>query len=137
MVNGVPRAARRGRRTDAVRGRPSHGPFEASSLDSVSGLETRTKEWIDGDPDPRTRAELTALLSNGETTQLAERMNGTLEFGTAGIRGVVEGGSNRMNRAVVVRTTAGLTAYLDRTTAPDERLVIVGRDARPSSAGFM
>jgi phosphomannomutase len=103
----------------------------------VSELETRTKEWIDGDPDPRTRAELTALLSNGDTTQLAERMNGTLEFGTAGIRGVVEGGSNRMNRAVVVRTTAGLAAYLDRTTSPDERLVVVGRDARPSSAGFM
>lgn len=103
----------------------------------MSELETRTKEWIEGDPDPKTRAELTALLSSGDTELLAERMNGTLEFGTAGIRGVVEAGSNRMNRSVVIRTTAGLVAYLDRTTTPDQRFVVVGRDARPSSAVFM
>lgn len=103
----------------------------------MSELERRTKEWIEGDPDPRTRAELTALLSSGEADGLAERMNGTLEFGTAGIRGVVEGGSNRMNRAVVIRTTAGLVAFLDRTTSPDQRFVVVGRDARPSSGVFM
>jgi len=103
----------------------------------VSELQTRTKEWIEGDPDPRTRADLTALLSSGDPDELAERMDGTLEFGTAGIRGVVEAGSNRMNRAVVIRTTAGLVAYLDRTTTADQRYVVVGRDARPSSAVFM
>lgn len=103
----------------------------------MNDLERRTKAWIEGDPDPKTRAELTALLANGDDDLLAERMNGTLEFGTAGIRGVVEAGSNRMNRAVVIRTTAGLVAYLDQTTEPEERLVIVGRDARPSSAVFM
>ncbi len=64
-------------------------------------------------------------------------MAGTLEFGTAGIRGVVEGGSNRMNRAVVIRTTAGLAAYLDETVPDDRRLVLVGRDARVSSETFM
>lgn len=103
----------------------------------MTELETRTHEWIDGDPDPKTRAEMTSLLAHEEVDEVAERMAGTLEFGTAGIRGVVEGGSNRMNRAVVIRTTAGLVSYLDRTTTPEQRLVVVGRDARPSSASFM
>ena len=108
-----------------------------SSLDDMRDLITRTRAWIDGDPDPRTRAELSALIDAGASEDLAERMAGTLEFGTAGIRGAVEGGSNRMNRAVVIRTTAGVAAYLLEHTVPKERLVVVGRDARPSSAAFM
>ena len=103
----------------------------------MDDLEARTREWIDGDPDPKTRAELTALLTNGGADELAERMAGTLAFGTAGIRGAVEGGSNRMNRAVVIRTTAGLASYLVATTPEDSRLVVVGRDARASSDVFM
>jgi phosphomannomutase len=96
-----------------------------------------TKEWIAGDPDPVTRRELSSLLEAGESDDLADRMNGTLTFGTAGIRGVVEGGSNRMNRATVIRTTAGLAAYLKESTEPKDRLVAIGRDARPSSEAFM
>ncbi len=103
----------------------------------MSDLITRTRAWIDADPDPVTRAELSALIDAGATDELTERMAGTLEFGTAGIRGAVEGGSNRMNRAVVIRTTAGLADYLLATTRPADRLVVIGRDARPSSAAFM
>ena len=103
----------------------------------MEDLEARTRAWIEGDPDPKTRAELTALLTNGGADELAERMAGTLEFGTAGIRGAVEGGSNRMNRAVVIRTTAGLASYLLETVPEDQRLVVVGRDARTSSDVFM
>jgi phosphomannomutase len=100
-------------------------------------LRERTEAWIAADPDPVARAELAALLGAGKTSELADRMAGTLEFGTAGIRGAVEAGSNRMNRAVVIRTTAGLAAYLADRTTPDERVVVVGRDARPSSPAFM
>ena len=103
----------------------------------MSDLITRTRAWIDADPDPVSRAELSALIDGGDTVELEERMNGTLEFGTAGIRGAVEGGSNRMNRAVVIRTTAGVAAYLLDHTDPGDRLVVVGRDARPSSETFM
>ncbi|MGI9666758.1 MAG: phospho-sugar mutase [Acidimicrobiia bacterium] len=103
----------------------------------MSSIEERTKAWIAGDPDPGTRAELSGLIQDGAWPELEERMAGTLEFGTAGIRGVVEGGSNRMNRAVVIRTTAGLAEYLKVTTPPEQRLVVVGRDARPSSQVFM
>jgi phosphomannomutase len=103
----------------------------------MTDLESRTRAWLDADPDPETRAQLEALLTADETEELSERMGGTLEFGTAGIRGAVEGGSNRMNRAVVIRTTAGLVRFLQNTTPPEDRLVAVGRDARPSSAAFM
>jgi phosphomannomutase len=103
----------------------------------MTDLTQRAREWIDGDPDPLTRAELNQLIASGDTDELAERMAGTLAFGTAGIRGVVEAGSNRMNRAMVIRTTAGLVRFLLARTSPDERLVAIGRDARPSSLMFM
>ena len=65
-------------------------------------------------------------------------MDGTLAFGTAGLRGVVAAGSNRMNRATVIRTTRGLAGYLlDRHRGPPDGPVVVGRDARPSSLDFM
>jgi phosphomannomutase len=102
----------------------------------MDSIESRTTAWIDGDPDPQTRAELRSLLETGAIADLEDRMNGSLEFGTAGLRGVVEGGSNRMNRATVIRATAGLASYLLAFTEPEGRLVVIGRDARPSSASF-
>lgn len=93
------------------------------------------RNWIEGDPDPATREELQGLLDRSEIGELTERMAGTLRFGTAGLRGRVEAGSNRMNRAVVIRATRGIAEYLaDR--APGS-LIVVGRDARLSSERLM
>ncbi len=103
----------------------------------MSNIPAATRVWIDGDPDPVTRAELTGLLEAGAIGELETRMDGSLVFGTAGLRGVVEGGSNRMNRATVIRTTAGLAAHLVATADSSHRLVVIGRDARPSSQSFM
>jgi phosphomannomutase len=103
----------------------------------MSDILVTTRAWIDGDPDPVTRAELSRLLDGDALGELEDRMNGSLVFGTAGLRGVVEGGSNRMNRATVIRTTAGLAAFLLANTDPKDRLVAIGRDARPSSHSFM
>ncbi|GMQ93806.1 MAG: phospho-sugar mutase [Acidimicrobiia bacterium] len=103
----------------------------------MTDIETRTLAWIDADPDPATRSELLTLLRTGAVEELSDRMNGSLEFGTAGLRGVVEAGSNRMNRATVIRATAGLATFLLSTTDPNERLVAIGRDARLSSRSFM
>jgi phosphomannomutase len=95
------------------------------------------QEWIAADPDPETRAELAALLEAGATEELADRMAGTLEFGTAGLRGRVEAGSNRMNRAVVIRATKGLADHILATSGPDRGVVVVGRDGRLSSQRFL
>lgn len=98
-------------------------------------LAAATTAWIEADPDPETRAELTALLDAADADELAERMAGSLAFGTAGLRGRVEAGSNRMNRAVVIRTTAGLADFLLRRGGDGP--VVVGYDARLSSRQFM
>jgi phosphomannomutase len=95
------------------------------------------KTWADGDPDATTAAEVRALIAAKNVTELEDRFSTSLEFGTAGLRGVLGGGTNRMNRAVVRRTTAGLARYLKATT-PDvvTRGVVIGRDGRRLSAEF-
>ncbi|UCG41239.1 MAG: phospho-sugar mutase, partial [Acidimicrobiia bacterium] len=97
-------------------------------------VHNRALEWIAGDPDPTTRDELQALIDAGNDAALGERMAGPLQFGTAGIRGVVEAGDARMNRATVIRATAGLATSL--TERFGEGLVVVGFDARLSSEQF-
>jgi phosphomannomutase len=98
-------------------------------------LRSAAEAWLSEDPDPDTRAELQKLLEAGETAELADRFAGTLEFGTAGLRGAVGAGPNRMNRVVVIRAAAGLCAYLKAkglTTGP----VLIGYDARHKSDVF-
>src|SRR6187551_1136333 len=96
--------------------------------------------WIADDPDPTTRAELQGLLARamggtpGVAEDLADRMAGPLTFGTAGLRGPVRAGPNGMNRAVVVRTTAGLADWLRANGHTGT--VFVGRDARHGSEDF-
>jgi phosphomannomutase len=72
----------------------------------------------------------------GTVEDLADRMNGTLSFGTAGLRGPVRAGPNGMNRAVVVRATAGVAEWL-RHKGHTGGTVVVGRDARHGSAAFL
>lgn len=103
----------------------------------MSDLIDRARSWISQDPDPRTRAELEAVIQSGDTAELEERMNTELEFGTAGIRGKVGAGPGRMNRAVVMRTTYGLVRFLESEAGADgPGRVVVGFDARPSSQQF-
>ncbi len=101
---------------------------------SRDDLVAAARSWIEGDPDPESRAELEAVLDREDFDDLAERMAGTLHFGTAGLRGIVGAGSNRMNRAVIIRATRGLADYL---LAAEPGLVVVGRDARLSSPQFL
>ena len=102
----------------------------------VSDLIERARAWAAEDPDPTTRAELEALLEQGETAELADRFDGTLEFGTAGLRGELGAGSNRMNRVVVTRAAAGLAAYLKGQGAVRDASVVIGYDARHNSDVF-
>jgi|KBSSwiStaDraftv2_1062776.scaffolds.fasta_scaffold01887_15 phosphomannomutase len=102
-----------------------------------SELIRRADAWSAADPDETTRAELQKLLTSEDFAELEDRFAGTLEFGTAGLRGVVGAGPNRMNRAVVRSATAGLAAYL-LATVPDaaRRGVVVARDGRRMSKEF-
>jgi phosphomannomutase len=100
-------------------------------------LRARAQAWLLGDPDPRTQAELKTLIDAESVAELSERMHGDLEFGTAGLRGIVGAGSARMNLAVVVRVTRALADRLLRG-AHDARArpVVIGCDARLDSERF-
>ncbi|MFC7917494.1 phospho-sugar mutase [Streptomyces sp. NPDC057386] len=95
----------------------------------------RAEAWLAEDPDPDTRAELAALIGAGDIEELTARFAGTLQFGTAGLRGELGAGPMRMNRAVVIRAAAGLAAYL-RKNGQAGGLVVIGYDARHKSADF-
>jgi phosphomannomutase len=127
-------AARHGRGAD------SPASTEARAKEQAQELVDAAQAWVDDDPDHETRVELGDLLAKAKAgdqaalDDLADRFSGMLEFGTAGLRGAIGAGPNRMNRAVVIRAAAGLTAYL-RASKP-EPFVVVGFDARRNSDVF-
>jgi phosphomannomutase len=99
--------------------------------------------WLAEDPDPKTAAELQSLIDRADKRdenalrELRESFDGQLEFGTAGLRGILGPGPQRMNRVLVRKVTAGLAAYL-REHVPDvaTRGVVIGHDARHNSRVF-
>ncbi|WP_028848845.1 phospho-sugar mutase [Thermocrispum agreste] len=104
-------------------------------------LRDAAYRWIADDIDEATKAELQQVLARAlggdpaARDDLADRMAGPLKFGTAGLRGPVRAGPNGMNRAVVVRTTAGVASWL-QANGHGGGLVVVGRDARRGSEAF-
>ena len=109
---------------------------------STDDLLARARAWSAEDPDEGTRAELERLVEAAgadpdgpEAADLADRFDGRLEFGTAGLRGALGAGPNRMNRVVVTRAAAGLASYL-RSEGHQGGTVVVGYDARHLSDVF-
>ncbi|MGI9821659.1 phospho-sugar mutase [Agromyces sp. Marseille-Q5079] len=98
--------------------------------------------WIAQDPDPETRAELEAILARVQSgdaaasTDLADRFDQRLAFGTAGLRGEIAAGPNRMNRVLVAQAAAGLAAYLLERSTDAAPSVVIGYDGRRNSAVF-
>lgn len=99
-----------------------------------AALRDAATAWVEGDPDPATRAVLRTALDDGDVVALQAAMARPLTFGTAGLRGEVGPGPARMNRATVIRTTWALAQWLDEHG--HEGRVAVGYDARPDSARF-
>lgn len=93
--------------------------------------------WLARDPDPRTREELQYLIDEGMHDELEDRFIQRLEFGTAGLRGKVGCGPNRMNRLVIQETATGLGHYLiEHVENASMRGVVVGYDGRLDSKQF-
>ncbi len=96
--------------------------------------------WRAQDPDPSTRRALDALIeraAGGDPAardELADAFDGRLAFGTAGLRGALGPGPNRMNRVVVAQAAAGLAGYLSEQGLAGR--VLIGYDARHESDVF-
>ncbi|NEM91309.1 phospho-sugar mutase [Galbitalea soli] len=98
------------------------------------------RAWLAQDPDASTRAELSALIDGATagdpaaTAELDDRFRTRLAFGTAGLRGALGAGPNRMNRVLVSQAAAGLAAFLlEREATPS---IVIGYDGRTGSAAF-
>ena len=104
-------------------------------------LLARIAAWKEQDPDPETRQRLDALVAAAAEddeparAELTDAFTGRLEFGTAGLRGALGPGPNRMNRVVVGQAAAGLATYLLESGLAGGR-VLVGYDARHNSDRF-
>ena len=101
---------------------------------SLQELKEQALAWLSQDPDPETRAELQELIDNADDAALASRFHTRLEFGTAGLRGELGAGPNRMNRVLVAQTAAGLGNYLLKQNL--KASVVIGFDGRVNSDVF-
>lgn len=92
------------------------------------------KRWLDN-ADAETVAELKAI--ENDANDIKERFYKNLEFGTAGLRGIIGAGSNRMNSYVVGQATQGLANQLIKTNPDaDEISVAIAYDSRIKSDEF-
>jgi phosphomannomutase len=102
-----------------------------------SGLAAQAAAWREADPDPETREEFGRLLKESDTAALAERFEGSLAFGTAGIRAALGAGPMRMNRLVTGRVAAGLARYISVSDPGAATAgVVIGYDGRTNSSVF-
>lgn len=98
-------------------------------------IDKKIAEWLSADYDEATRNEIQALVDKKNEKELTDRFYTELEFGTAGLRGTLGAGSNRMNIYNVRKATQGLANYIIKKGGQD-RGVLIGRDSRIMSDVF-
>ncbi|MEE6388193.1 phospho-sugar mutase [Microbacterium paraoxydans] len=102
----------------------------------------QARAWLRQDPDPQTRDELAGIVTRAASgdeaaaAELDDRFGSRLAFGTAGLRGALGAGSNRMNRVLVSQAAAGFAAYLRERAAGATPTVVIGYDGRRNSRVF-
>jgi phosphomannomutase len=112
-----------------------------TAIDTASLID-QAKKWAADDVDIKASAEILGLIDQAKlgdesaVEELADRFSGTLQFGTAGLRGAMAAGPNRMNRAVVSKAAAGLAAFLVEALPGERPRVVVGYDGRYNSKDF-
>ena len=103
-------------------------------MSSLETLIAKARSWQSQDPDAETKAELEALILAGDQSGLASRFGARLGFGTAGLRGELGAGPNRMNRVLVAQAAVGIARYLKANF--DDPSCVIGFDARKNSDVF-
>ena len=112
-------------------------------MTTVHEYHSEVLAWLEQDPDPETVAELRALLDAAQAgdehahAEITDRFSTRLSFGTAGLRGAIAAGPNRMNRVVVIQAAAGLARYLLANAREGKTpSVVIGFDGRKNSEVF-
>lgn len=110
---------------------------------NLEQLVLDARAWIAQDPDPETRAELEALISEatgGDSASLVELQDcfsSRVSFGTAGLRGALAAGPNRINRVVIAHAAAGIAQWVLDNSEPEKTpSVVIGFDGRKNSQIF-
>ena len=103
-------------------------------MTQLETLVQQARSWIAQDPDAETVNELQLLIESADEAGLAERFGQRIGFGTAGLRGLLGAGPNRMNRVLVSQAAAGIAKYLKDNF--DDPSVVIGYDARKNSDVF-
>lgn len=104
----------------------------------TSDVRALAEDWLAQDPDPETREELVRLLTASDASaraELEDRFGTRLAFGTAGLRGAIAAGSNRMNRVLVSQAAVGLAEHL-LAQGTGRPTVVIGYDGRKNSRVF-
>ena len=92
----------------------------------------RYEFWLKANLSEDVKAELISIKNNEE--ELKGRFGSDLQFGTAGMRGIMGAGSNRLNRYTVRRAAQGMAAWLSGTDLP--KMAAIGYDSRHNSQLF-
>ncbi len=100
-------------------------------LDST--VSARVSQWLEGNYDEQTKAEIRQLVNDQRNTELTDAFYKDLEFGTGGLRGIMGAGSNRVNKYTIGAATQGLSNYLKKTYPGKELKVVVAHDSRNDS----
>ena len=108
----------------------------------MMNIVSTAKNWLADDPHEETQHQLRVLIEQAGKAdpdalqELHDSFSGSLEFGTAGLRGKIGPGPNRMNVVVVARAAAGLAEYLTQELPKSDLSVVIGFDARHNSELF-
>ncbi|RZK57620.1 MAG: phospho-sugar mutase, partial [Pedobacter sp.] len=103
--------------------------LEESTLKTVN-------QWLNGNYDQQTKAEIQALVDKEATTELTDAFYRNLEFGTGGLRGIMGAGSNRINKYTIGTATQGLANYLNKKYPGEQISVAIAHDSRNNSDVF-
>ncbi|UFJ39613.1 phospho-sugar mutase [Brevibacillus humidisoli] len=91
------------------------------------------QRWLNEESlDPTLKEELRQIT---EDSEIAERFHRYLDFGTAGLRGLIGAGTNRMNIYTIRRATAGLAGYLKKQNI-EQKGIVIAYDTRNKSRLF-
>lgn len=100
----------------------------------------RAKEYIKEEKDERFRHEVEELVAKNDMAELEDRFYQSLEFGTGGLRGIMGGGTNRMNTLMINKATQGLSNYVikafPKKAKAGELKAVVAYDSRHNSNVF-